>query len=310
LWARLGALPPRPRRLRAETISREDRGRYILERIQFDNGAGAMVPGYLVVPRNLPARGAPGLLYSHWHGDQYDNGKNELLGAGHMPVIPADALAEAGSVVLAIDAYGFGERQSQGPGGPAERGAAEELSASKLNLWLGRSLWGMIVRDDLLALDYLAARPEVDSRRLGATGISMGATRTWWLMALDERVRAGVAVGCLTHYGSLVAHQQLAAHGIYYFVPGILQDFDMDAVVALIAPRPMLFLTGDRDAGSPVDGMRAIASRVSKIYALYGRRQAFRSLIYKDVGHEYLPDMWDRMLQWMRQHDVLAPGGP
>jgi dipeptidyl aminopeptidase/acylaminoacyl peptidase len=300
LWSLLGDLPPRPARLRVVSRGRERRAGYWLERIAFDNGAGAIVPGYVVVPAALPpgAR-APAILYAHWHGGEYAVGKDELLRADHTPAEPAATLAARGYVVLAIDAYGFGERDGQGPGGGAERGAAEELSASKLNLWLGRTLWGMIMRDDCIALDYLASRPDVDAARIGATGISMGATRTWWLMALDDRIRAGVAVACLTRYESLIRHRALAEHGIYYYVPGILRHFDTEAIVALAAPRPLLCLTGDRDPGSPVAGVRAIARRVRPVYDLYGEGGAFESVIYRGVGHEYTPDMWTRMLAWM-----------
>ena len=99
----------------------------------------------------------------------------------------------------------------------------------------------MMLRDDLMALDYLASRPEVDARRIGVTGMSMGATRSWWLMALDERIKTGVAVACLTRYQNLIEHEMLKAHGIYYFVPNLLNHFDTEAVVALLAPRPALF---------------------------------------------------------------------
>jgi dienelactone hydrolase len=37
----------------------------------------------------------------------------------------------------------------------------------------------MILRDDLIALDYLAGRSEVDSKNIGVAGMSMGATRAW-----------------------------------------------------------------------------------------------------------------------------------
>ena len=161
----------------------------------------------------------------------------------------------------------------QGPGGPAETGSAGEVTASKFFLWTGRSLWGMIVRDDLMALDYLCSRPEVDASRVGVTGISMGATRTWWIMALDERPKTGVAVGCLTRYQNLIQNEGLKYHGIYYFVPQMLRHFDTEAVVALAAPRP--------------------------IYALYGKETAFENLLYPGVGHVYLPEMWQKTLAWM-----------
>ncbi len=297
----LGRLPPRPAVPAVNTVKREEREGCHVERFEFDNGAGATVPGYLVLPNATPAR-APAILYCHWHGGEYAIGKEELFRRDHTPAEPALTLAGRGFVVLGIDAYCFGERSGQGPGGPGEKGGAEEMSASKFNLWVGRTLWGMILRDDLMALDYLLSRPEVDPQRVGVTGISMGATRTWWLMALDERLKAGVAVACLTRYEDLIRHEQLKAHGIYYFVPRLLNHFDTEAVVSLIAPRPVLFLTGDQDAGSPVDGIARIETAVRQVYQLYGQADQFVSVVYPGVGHAYTPDMWQRMLEWFEKN--------
>jgi dienelactone hydrolase len=294
----LGKLPPRPKIPKVETLAREDRGDYTLEKFQFDNGAGATVSGYLLLPKNASAP-APAILYCHWHGGEYDIGKEELFQAKHTPEAPGPAFAKRGFVVLAIDAYCFGERNGQGPGGETEKGGAGEMTASKFNLWVGRTLWGMILRDDLMALDYLASRPEVDARRMAVTGMSMGATRSWWLMALDERLQTGVAVACLTRYQNLIAQEALKAHGIYYFVPNLLNHFDTEAVVALLAPRPVLLMNGDQDAGSPVDGIRAIESVVRRAYALYGKAGGFQSVVYPGQGHVYTPEMWAKTLNWM-----------
>jgi len=159
----------------------------------------------------------------------------------------------------------------------------------------------MILRDDLCALDYLASRPEVDAGRIGVTGISMGATRSWWLMALDERLRTAVAVGCMTRYEELIRAGMLKAHGIYYFVPGMLKHFDTEAVIALGAPRPMLFMTGDQDGGSPVAGIRRIGAIVGKVFALYGGdgSEKFENTIYPGVGYVYLPEMWEKTVAWL-----------
>lgn len=301
LWRLLGRLPPRPASPVVRTIASETRPYGRVEKFEFDNGAGATVPGWLVLPAGVQGP-SPAILYCHWHGGEYDKGAIELFRQEHTPEVPAETLARKGYVVLAIDAYGFGERSGHGPGGPEERGGAEELSASKFHLWVGRTLWGMIVRDDLMALDYLATRPEVDARRIGVTGISMGATRSWWLMALDERPRAGVAVACLTRYTDLIRHGGLRYHGIYYYVPGMLNHFDTEAVVALSAPRALLCLTGDSDAGSPVAGIRRIEQTVELAYRLHGAETDFSSVIYPGVGHVYTPDMWQKMLGWFDRH--------
>jgi len=162
LWQLLGRLPARPTVPHVQTLSREDRGEYIIEKFQFDNGAGDIVPGYLLLPKGASGK-VPAILYCHWHGGEYDNGKEELFRSEHIPVQPGPALAARGYAVLGVDACSFGERNGHGPGGPAEKGSAGEMTASKFNLWVGRTLWGMILRDDLMALDYLVSRPEVDS---------------------------------------------------------------------------------------------------------------------------------------------------
>jgi dienelactone hydrolase len=297
----MGALPARPVVPDVRILSREKKDGYFLEKFEFENGAGATVPGYFLVPDQGKVR-YPTIFYCHWHGGNYDLGKQEIFTTHHTPEVPAETLTRAGYAVMAVDAYGFGERSGRGPGGPEEKGGAEEMSASKKELWLGRSLWAMIVRDDLMALDYLFTRPEVDRQRVAVTGISMGATRSWWLMALDERIKTGVAVGCLTRYQDLIAEQKLKAHGIYYFVPGFLNHFDTEAIVSLIAPRPVLFMTGDNDIGSPVSGILEIEKKVRPVYALYKKQDAFTNIIYPNTGHVYTPDMWHKMQQWMSDH--------
>jgi len=300
IWELLGKLPPRPERVQVKTLSREDRGDYVVEKFQFDNGAGATVPGYILLPKTLTGK-AGAILYCHWHGGQYEIGKEELFQAKHTPEAPGPAFAKRGYVVLGVDAYCFGERNGRGPGGPDEKGSAGEMSASKFNLWVGRTLWGMILRDDLMALDYLVSRPEVDPKRVGVIGMSMGATRAWWLMALDERLKTGVPICCLTRYQNLIRQQLLKAHGIYYFVPNFLNHFDTEAVVALIAPRPVLFLDGDQDGTSPVDGIHAIEAAVRPIYQLYGKEAEFQSIVYTGQGHVYTPEMWAKTLAWLDQ---------
>lgn len=298
----IGDLPPRPPVSAFQVIAKEDKGTYTHETIQFDNGAGEIVKGYVFVPKTANAQSrAPAILYCHWHGGQYDIGKQELMQTNATPVAAGPALAEAGYVVLGIDAPCFGERNGKGPDGPSQKGGNGEMTAAKFNLWAGRTLWGMIVRDDLTALDYLCSRPEVDAQRIGVTGISMGSTRSWWVIAMDDRPRAAVCVGCMTRYEELIRVGMLKAHGIYYFVPGMLKNFDSEAVIALGAPRAMLFMTGDQDGGSPIDGVRHIGEIVSKVYALHGAEaaQRFENTIYPGVGHVYMPEMWEKTLKWM-----------
>jgi lysophospholipase L1-like esterase len=293
----LGDLPPRPGRgLRARRVTRERRSGYTLEKVALDNGVGGEISALLLIPGGVE-RPAPAVLWLHSSTPDKTqivvpdtNGGREPLG---------EALVRAGYVVMAPDAYWHGDRAGTGPAGRRETRREEQESLFKLHLWLGRTLWGMFVRDDQIALDYLCARPEVDGARIGATGMSMGSTRAWWLAAVDERIAAAVGVACLTRYENLIAHGELRAHGLYYFVDGLLRHFDTEGVLALIAPRPFLALTGDLDAGSPADGIRVLEERVGRVYAALGAPERFKSVLYADVGHTYTPAMREEALAWL-----------
>jgi len=282
---------------------RQSKDGYELERFTFDNGIGHMVFGYVMVPSGLKRRG-PAILYHHCHGNHYKNGKEEVI-TGAVPELDfaaGEALVREGFIVLCIDAYAFGDRQFQGPAGKKEKGARTEASLFKMFLWQGRTLWGMMVRDDLLALNYLLSRPDVDPNRIAAMGMSMGATRTWWAAALNERIKVAVSVACLTRYQNLIAQGQMKQHGIYYYVPNMLKEkLDTESIVGLIAPRPHLTLTGNRDAGSPASGVRIINAYQEYLYKLYDKPEHFRGLLYKGVGHQYTPEMWKETLNWLKK---------
>jgi hypothetical protein len=97
----------------------------------------------------------------------------------------------------------------------------------------------------------------------------------------------------------LTSEQKLKAHGIYYFVPGFLRHFDTEAVISLIAPRPILFLTGDEDIGSPVSGSKRSKASFNAVYKLNKAERRIPEHYLSKDGHVYTPDMWDRMTKWM-----------
>jgi dienelactone hydrolase/lysophospholipase L1-like esterase len=301
----LGALPPRPAPPRVRRVTRELRPGYTLEKVALENGVDGEVSALLLIPEGL-TQPAPAVLWLHSSTPDKTQVIVPDTNGGAQPL--GEALVRAGYVVMAPDAYWHGDRAGTGPAGAAETRREEQESLFKFHLWQGRTLWGMFVRDDQIALDYLCARPEVDAARIGATGMSMGSTRAWWLAAVDERVAAAVGVACLTRYQNLIAHGQLRAHGIYYFVHGLLAHFDTEGVLALIAPRPFLALTGDLDAGSPADGIRILQERVGRVYAALGAAERFESVLYPDVGHTVTPEMRRATLAWFERW--LRPAAP
>jgi dienelactone hydrolase len=294
--ASLGEQPDRPKSPKVHLVSVELHKDHRLERIRLGNGLDGEMSAMLLIPNAVKVP-APAILWLH--SSSYDhrqlltkdfNGGTEPLG---------ETFINRGWVVFAPDAAWYGDRAGAGPSGKKDTPRSDQQSAQlKFHLWFGRTLWGMFVRDDQIALDYLCSRPEVDVKRIGATGISMGSTRSWWLAAVDDRIAAVVGVACLTRYANLIRHGQLRQHGLYYFANGILKHFDTEAVVSLIAPRPTLFLTGELDAGSPADGIKIIESKAGAVFDAIGTRERFRSVRYPDIGHTYTPEMRKEMLAW------------
>jgi dienelactone hydrolase/lysophospholipase L1-like esterase len=291
----LGDLPPRPPPPQARIISRELRQGYTLERVSLENGVDGEVTAILLIPER-PKRPVPAILWLH--SSTPDKTQLIIPGTNGGAESLGEVFVRAGYAVLAPDSYWHGDRAGTGPSGAAEAGRTEQEDIFKLNQWFGRTLWGMFVRDDQVALDYLCSRPEVDTSRIGATGMSMGSTRAWWLAAVDERIAAVVAVACLTRYQNLIAHGELRQHGVYYFASGLLKHFDSEGVLALIAPRPFLALTGELDAGSPADGVRDLERAVRGTYEALSASDHFRSVLYPEVGHVYTPEMRAEMLAW------------
>ena len=145
----------------------------------------------------------------------------------------------------------------------------------KAMLWQGQVLWGMMVYDSLRALDFLRASGPTSIRRASRTlGISMGSTMAWWLAALDERVKVTVDICCLTDFHTLIAKKSLSAHGVYYFVPGLLKTFTTAQINALIAPRA--HLGAGRPPGQAHAGRRSRPHR-RRAAARLRRRRAIRS---------------------------------
>ncbi len=293
--ASLGDLPPRPATPKAHLVSVERHPGFRLERLRIFNGIDGTMSAMMLIP-DVVTKPAPTIFWQHSSSFHHPQLLTPNMNGGAEPL--GITFVKRGWVVFAADAAWYGERAGKGPSGSAELTVNQQASQLKYNLLFGRTLWGMFVRDDLVALDYLCTRPEVDVKHIGTTGISMGSTRSWWLAAIDDRIACTVGVACLTRYENLIKHGQLRQHGVYYFADGLLKQFDTEGVISLIAPKPVLFLTGELDAGSPADGIRTIEAKAGGTYRVLGASDRFRSIRYPDIGHTYTPTMRKEMLGW------------
>jgi hypothetical protein len=295
LWSLLGDLPPHPAAPPpARLVKREQHNGFVLERLVLDLNGIEPVPALLLIPDKRQPR-APGLLYIHWHAGQYDLGKEMILRGVDAQPPYASECARLGLVTLAIDSWCFGERKR------VEPGRVGEEDAFKLMLWRGQVLYGMMMFDEVRAIDYLVSRPEVDPSRLAATGMSMGATKAWWLAALDPRVRLTIDLCCLTDFAELIRNEFLRGHGIYYYVPNLLKHFSTAQINELIVPRPRLSLNGRQDPLTPPAGVEKVREHLLPLYRRFGREADCRVELF-DCGHVELPEMRALVLEWLEKY--------
>ncbi len=290
LYDLLGRLPDRDRPISVEVLAVENVDGLIVEKLLLDLNGLEKVPAYFTKPAK--ARGElPVVLFNHSHFGQYEVGKNELIkGRKEMQSPPyARALAEEGYAAFCLDAWAFGERAGR-----------TELDLFKEMLWQGQVMFGMMVYDNIRALDYLLSREDIDPERVATMGMSMGSTMAWWLGALDERIKVVVDLNCLTDFHTLVEKGDLRLHGIYYYVPDLLNHFTTSSINALIAPRPHLGLAGRFDPLTPLEGLEIIDKELKAVYAAEGAPEAWQLNIYP-VAHEETAEMRADILEFLRK---------
>ncbi len=290
LYGLLGDLPPRARPISAKLIASEERDQYMLEKLSLDLNGLEAVPAYFVKPKNASGP-LPTVLYNHSHGGNYVLGKDELLLGREYLLLPpyAEALTHAGYAALCCDMWLFGERRGR-----------TESELFKEMLWQGRVLWGTMVYDSLRAVDYLMTRGDVDGARVGTLGMSLGSTMAWWLAALDTRIKVCVDLCCLTDYQALIETRGLDGHGIYYYVPRLLQHFTTAQINTLIAPRPHLALAGNLDPLTPRAGLDRIDEELRAVYEHMRAGRAWR-LERSETAHYETALMRSQVLAFLKE---------
>lgn len=149
--------------------------------------------------------------------------------------------------------------------------------------------------DAITAVDILASLPEVDARRLGAAGHSLGAKEVLYLAAFDERIR--VAVSSEGGIGIRFSNW----HDPWYLGSQIQQaDFvrEHHELLALVAPRAFLLLGGDS-----ADGQRSwpFIQAALPVYRLYGQ-PARVGLFNHRKGHSLPPEAEERLYAWFEAY--------
>lgn len=125
-------------------------------------------------------------------------------------------------------------------------------------------------------------------------------TMAWWIAALDTRIKVTIDICCLTDYGALLDERGLDRHGVYYYVPDLLNHFTTAQINALIAPRPHLSLAGNLDKLTPYAGLTKIDNELKKVYLDHNATDAWKLLRY-DVGHIETEEMRKESISFLRK---------
>ena len=245
--------------------------------VRFESRPGIHVTGNLYRSTQLGEGCAPGILCPHGH---WASGRIHQDEQGSIPA-RCLTLARLGFVVFSYDMIGYNDSRDvmhRWPTPMLRRAALWGIGTCGLQLW-----------NSIRAVDFLCSLPEVDSERIGCTGASGGASQTWNLAAVDDRVKV-VAPVCMlsSHYQGGCPCEEAPLMRL-----GDLTTFD---IVSSLAPRPILLpsVTGDWSNLNP--GYEI--PRLKQVYALHGAEERVGN-VHFDAGHNYNRNTREYVYGWM-----------
>ena len=250
-------LEPFPERtpLKPRVVRVLDRVDYTVEKVVFETRPNFLMSGNLYRLKSLRGR-APAVLCLP---DCTSGGKTLQETQSR-----AINYARAGWVALAVDPTGVGERVGSG-----HHGAFAIVTT-------GMTLPGVLVWDNIRAVDYLLGRPEVDGGRVGITGASGAGSSTMYTAAIDERLQVAVVVSSVSD----LRRQIFTPHGIgcdCQCVPDLMRCGLEDAgVCALIAPRTLLQVNDTGDTYYPIRYARETSQRLTRFYEMIGFAERYK----------------------------------
>lgn len=248
----------------------------VAERVTYATQFGLRVPAILYLPKERKGK-IPALIVVNGHGgDKYS------WYAFYSGIL----YARAGAAVLTFDPIGEGERHRERKSGTRAHDQKQEPRE------MAQRMGGLLVLDVMRAAHYLGSRPEVDSRRIGAMGYSLGSFLVALAGAVEPRLHACVLTGGgnLDGPGGYWDGSKPMCQGIPYQSLRFLGDRPA-AIYALHAARgPTLIVNGLADAvvGIPKHDhgeafFRDLQERAVKIHG--GRKGVFDFELIPDVSH-------------------------
>lgn len=302
------APPPRATDYRTELIAEERRDGYRARKIALNLTGYSRVNAYVLVPDGDGP--FPAVLLLHDHGAHYTIGKEKMIrpfGVDKAVLEDADGwarqcyggqyvgdyLAAHGYVVISADALYWGERgRMEGADGSKYADVAGNF------MMLGRSLSAFMNYEDLYMTDFLATLPEVDARRIGCMGFSMGAYRAWMLAALSDKIQATAAICWMTTTDCQFSWEYGRERGGFAnMLPGLRRYLDYPHIASIACPQAMLFLNGEHDKLFPPVGVKAAFEEMRKVWKAQSADERLQTELW-DMPHDCGVKVQSRVLDF------------
>lgn len=200
--------------------------------------------------------------------------------------------AARGYVALCLEQSCFGERVERHI---SPRSASATIDTANHAFLLGRSLLGERAGDVSSLMDWLAADGAArdlglatDPTRIFIMGNSAGGSVALHAASLDARIAGVLASGCVGFVRDTIARRR--DDSAQNVVPGLLNWLEMDDVVALVAPRPLLVISGTRDHIFPYAGAVAVVESARGVYRTLGA-DARLAAVSANGPHRFYPDV-------------------
>lgn len=268
------------------TVEEED---FVVENLHFQSREGLYVTGNLYRPKEVD-KPLPAILYVCGHGRV----KMDGVSYGNKTHYQHHGawFARNGYVCLTIDTIQLGEIE----------GIHHGTYREKRWWWNQRGYTpaGVEAWNCIRALDYLQSRDEVDGDRIGVTGRSGGGAYSWWVAALDERVKVAVPVAGITSLKNHVVDGCVEGHCDCMYMLNTYR-WDFAKVAALVAPRPLLITNTDKDRIFPLDGVVDVYQKTRKIYDLHDAT-ALLGLQISEGPHKDTQELRVAAFRWFNKH--------
>jgi pimeloyl-ACP methyl ester carboxylesterase len=266
--------------------------------ISYQVEPGERARAYVAVPLNLQGK-APGVVALH---GTFERGIEQAAGlVDNADKAYLDHLARRGYVVIAPEHFVSGERVP--PEGPYDTKRFYEKHPE----W---TAVGRFTYEHAIAVDVLAAMDEVDAERIGCMGHSLGGQGTIFLAAYDQRIKAA-ACNCSAaffRHNPKLDHWA-RDHWYVYFkhlrpgvVAGELPPIDFHEIIALIAPRAFLDVSGLNDGDPAVQRHRVLMlTSVMSVYDIVGAPENFAFFVHGQ-GHSIKHESRELIYGWLDVH--------